>query len=427
MITQHLPQAIVPVRLTVRLRLTLLYGGLFLAAGAVLLTITYALVRRWSPGMRWPPGTEWLVLGTASPAAREAQNVQHLIAEGRFPGMIRQVIPTPPEVVAQLNAAEAHGLLTAFVIALAIMTVIAAGLGWLVAGRVLRPLQVMATTARRLTEQNLGERFNLPGPRDELTDLADVFDTMLDRLQAAFDRERRFAASASHELRTPLATKQALLDVGLADARASLASLREMGERVRRVNHRNIAVVEGLLALAGSEQGIHAREPVNLATVAADAIDAAKPEAAAVGVHIQARLSPATVTGDRAFLDRLAGNLIENAIRHNHQGGQAEIVTSARDGHATLTVTNTGPPITLAEIPALFEPFRRGATPKARSRQQGTGLGLSIVKAIVAAHHGTIDTQALPQGGLSITVSFSAAQPQSPPAHPGSMPNNQHG
>jgi signal transduction histidine kinase len=246
---------------------------------------------------------------------------------------------------------------------------------------------------------------------------------MLDRLQAAFDRERRFAASASHELRTPLAIKQALLDVGLADACAGPAALREMGERVRQVNHRNIALVEGLLALAGSEQGVQAREPVNLATVAADAIDAAKPEAAAAGLQIQAHLSPATITGDRAFLDRLAGNLIENAIRHNHHGGQAEVVTSACDGYATLKVTNTGPPIGPAEVPALFEPFRRGPSPKARSRQQGTGLGLSIVKAIAAAHHGSIDAQALPEGGLSITVSFATDRDSPPEGLPGMRDN----
>jgi signal transduction histidine kinase len=321
MITQHLPRAIVPGRLTVRLRLTVLYGGLFLAAGAVLLAVTYLLVRRWgAAGTTWwqgPTRTEWLLLEPASPMS--PQKVLRLAAEGRLP-VIRQVTPTSPELVAQLHATDVHHLVTAFGIALAVMAVLAAGLGWLVAGRVLRPLRVMAATARRLTEQNLGERFHLAGPRDELTDLADIFDTMLDRLQAAFDRERRFAASASHELRTPLATKQALLDVGLADTAASQASLRQMGERVRQVNHRNIAVVEGLLTLAGSEQGIQAREHVNLATVAADALDTAQPEAAAAGLHLQA-LSPATITGDRAFLDRLTSNLIENAIRHNHPGG----------------------------------------------------------------------------------------------------------
>jgi signal transduction histidine kinase len=199
-----------------------------------------------------------------------------------------------------------------------------------------------------------------------------------------------------------------------------------MGERVRQVNHRSIALTEGLLELASSEQGLQAREPVNLATVAADAIDAATPEAAAAGLRIEARLSPATVTGDRAFLDRLAGNLIENAIRHNHQGGQAEIITSACDGHATLTVANTGPPIEPAQVPALFEPFRRGPASKARSRQQGTGLGLAIVNAIVAAHHATIDAQARPEGGLTITVNFTG-EPNSPPAGPGGgMHDNQH-
>jgi signal transduction histidine kinase len=423
MITQYLPRALPSGRLTVRLRLTLLYGGLFLASGAVLLAVTYLLVRRWSWGATWPPGTQWLVLGTASPA-REAQEVRRLIAEGRFPGMIKQVTPTPPELAAQLHAAEVHHLVTVFGIALAVMAVLAAGLGWLVAGRVLRPLQVMAATARRLSGQNLTERFSLAGPRDELKDLADVFDTMLDRLQAAFDRERRFAASASHELRTPLATAQALLDIGLGDPATDAASLRQMGERVRQVNHRNIALVEGLLALAGSEQGIQAREPVNLATVATDAIDTAKSEAAALGLHVETRLSPATVTGDRALLDRLAGNLIENAIRHNHEGGRVQVLTSARDGRAAMAVANTGPPIEPAEVPALFEPFRGGPARQARAGHKGAGLGLSIVNAIVTAHHGSIDAQALPAGGLSIAVTF-AAERDAPPAGPGGMHESQ--
>jgi signal transduction histidine kinase len=310
--TWQLTRAIVPGWLTVRLRLTLLYGGLFLAAGVVLLAITYTLsLRAVNPALAHLPlpNTLWFALG---------------------PGFIRTQAPTFP--LPQAAEGHLHELVTDFVIVLAIMAVLSAGLGWLVAGRVLRPLQVMAATARRLSEQNLNERFSLAGPRDELKDLADIFDTMLDRLQAGFDRERRFAASVSHELRTPLATAQALLDVGLGDPAAGAASLREMGERVRQVNHRAIALAEGLLALARSEQGIQAREPVNLATVAADTIEAAKPEAAALGLHIEARLLPAPVTGDRAFLDRLAGNLIENAIRHNQQGGRVEIVTSARDG-----------------------------------------------------------------------------------------------
>jgi signal transduction histidine kinase len=389
MSTRHLPRAILPGRLTVRLRLTLLYGGLFLAAGVVLLAISYALVRRAeNPALaQWPANTLWLVLA---------------------PGFIKTQSPTPPQIVAQVQAAEAHQLITQFVIVLAVMAVLSAGLGWLVAGRVLRPLQVMAATARRLSEQNLNERFSLAGPRDELHDLADVFDTMLDRLQAGFDRERRFAANVSHELRTPLAITQTLLDVGLGNPAADTASLREMGERVRQVNHRATALAEGLLALARSEQGTQAREPVNLATVAADAIDAAKPEATARGLHIDARLSPATVTGDRAFLDRLAGNLIENAIRHNQQDGQIQVTTSARDGRVEMAVANTGPPINPAQIPALFEPFHRGPAQHGQAGHKGAGLGLSIVTAIVTAHHGAIDAQALPAGGLSVTVTFTA-------------------
>ncbi len=281
------------------------------------------------------------------------------------------------------------------------------GLGWFLAGRVLRPIQDMTATARRLSDTNLHERLAMEGPADELKELADTFDDMLGRLEAAFESQRRFVANASHELRTPLAIQRTLVDVALADPDATPEELRTMAVLVRDAVDRSERLIDGLLVLARSQQGVGATAPVDLAGVAAAAVDQAATEIDAAGLSVHRDLEPAPLTGNRVLLERLAANLVENAVRHNVTGGWMEVTTATTGDHVTLTVRNGGAPVPPDQVAGLFEPFRRLA-PDRVGGGRGHGLGLSIVQAVAVAHRGSVGAEAPESGGLSVTVSLPA-------------------
>jgi signal transduction histidine kinase len=401
-------RALLP-KASVRLQLTLLYGGLFLLAGAALLAVNYALVRsRFTLPFHVevsPPGSQPLSAAGPGPGLRV------LITQVGGDDVIAGAgSPQALEAVRQkLQAAALSQLLTQSGIALGLMALASVGLGWLVAGRVLRPLQAITATARRLEGSTLHERINLEGPEDELKELADTFDQMLARLDTAFETQRRFVANASHELRTPLAIARTEVDVALADPDASPAELRAMAERVREASERSERLIEGLLTLARSERQLRAREPVDLSLAAAEALSVARPEAERLGLRVSSVLGGAPVAGDRALLERLVANLVENAVRHNVAGGWLEVDTGLAGGRAAARVANGGRPIQPGQVAGLFEPFRRLGGDRTGS-DRGAGLGLSIVRSVAAAHGGAACARALPGGGLEVTVELPAAR-----------------
>jgi len=412
-------------RTSVRLQLTLLYGGLFLLAGAGLLAVNYALVRSQFTlpfGVRVerpPPGLPEVLSDNPGVLIVRTTAGDRLIASAPSPGAVEEVQREVETVRRELEAAALNQLLTQSGIALAVMALVSVGLGWLVAGRVLRPLTEITATARRLEGSTLHERINLQGPQDELKELADTFDQMLGRLDAAFETQRRFVANASHELRTPLAIARTEVDVALADPDASRAELRAMARRVLEAGERSERLIEGLLTLARSERQLQERQPLDLAMAAADALSVAAPEVERLGLRVSSVLGAAPVAGDRALLERLVGNLVENAVRHNQPGGWLE-VDSGRTGElAVVRVANGGPRIAPDQVAALFEPFRRLNGDRTGS-SRGAGLGLSIVGSVATAHGGQTTALALDDGGLEVTVELPAGT-AGHPRRPGSV------
>ena len=407
------------VRPTFRLKLTMAYGGLFLLAGAILLTLNYALVRS-SLGRPGPQvGVSFSVPGQGGAAGLSGKETQVFVGSAGVPkpGVTVPEPVTPDgrkvsDVIRDLTNSyrdqTLHQLVVKSLQALGLMGLLSVGFGWALSGRVLSPLHRMTAAARRLSEENLHERIALDGPDDELKELADTFDAMLGRLEAAFESQKRFVANASHELRTPLSIIRTEVDVALANPDASPEELRRMGEVVRRATERSDALIDGLLVLARSDRGPAARAPVDMAELAEEALAQAAAEAAAAGVATSGRFDPAPTTGDDALLGRLAGNLIENAIRHNESGGRLEVVTGPAEaagggpGEVRLAVANTGPVIEPGEVDGLFEPFRRLGAERLAGR--GAGLGLSIVRSVVAAHGGRIAARPRPGGGLVVEV-----------------------
>ena len=419
---------------TVRLKLTMAYGGLFLLAGAILLTLNYALVRT-SLGRSAPSvGVTFSAPATVGvgglPAGRETQVFVGSAGVAK-PGVVlpepvtpdgRKVSDVLKDLTTSYRNKTLHELVVKSLQALGVMALVSAGFGWALAARVLSPLHRMTAAARRLSDENLHERIALDGPDDELKELADTFDAMLGRLEAAFDSQKRFVANASHELRTPLSIIRTEVDVALANPDAPPEELRRMGEVVRRATERSEALIDGLLMLARSDQGPAARGPVDLADLAEEALAQAAPEAAAAGVETAGRFDPAPTAGDDALLSRLAGNLIENAIRHNESGGRLEVETgpapdsgeagAGGGAEVRLAVANSGPVIDGAEVDGLFEPFRRLGADRLAGR--GAGLGLSIVRSVVAAHGGRIVARPRPHGGLLVEVFLPRAEPAPP-------------
>jgi signal transduction histidine kinase len=393
-------------RSTIRVRLTLLYAGAFFLAGAALVALMY------------------VYLGQALDRQLTARVgiTQHLPEQvAAQPGSRGSNHALQEDLRAQFQQDREDTLntmLIASLVALGVVGVIAAGFGWLLAGRALHPLQQITATARRVADRSLHERIAFDGPHDEIKELADTFDAMLERLDHAFDSQRRFVANASHELRTPLTINRTLIEVALDNPHAT-ESLRQLGGALLAVNQRHERLIDGLLTLASSEQRITDPTPVDLADIARHLTTEARDAAQSADAGIRTHLQPAPVAGDPVLLERLTQNLIDNAIRYNlPEHGQITITTGTVDGNAHLTVENTGPPVPPYELPSLFEPFRRLATTEriaTRSGNQGAGLGLSIVRSVAHAHGGDVNAFPREDGGLTVWVRLPAAPEQSIP------------
>ena len=393
-------------RRTVRLKLTLLYGGLFLASGAALLAVTYVLVEHRLP-----------VAISAQGQTTGGGSVKEFCAlNGSGPGGTSTVpVGGCSSLVATLNAqrsTELNQLLEESGIALAIMTVVSIGLGWLVAGRVLRPLRTMTSAARRISARNLHQRLALDGPDDELSELGKTFNGLLARLERSFAAQRQFVANASHELRTPLARQRTLVEVALRDPSPTVGSLQAVCERVLATGEEQERLIETLLTLARSQRGLDHCEPLDLAAVAEVAAAASEAGAQTRGLRVHSTLAEAPALGDLRLAERLVANLVDNAVRHNVPGGWIEVVTGLREGRALLSVANTGPVIPPEKVDLLFQPFGRLED---RVGRDGLGLGLSIVTAIAAAHEADLRARPLPGGGLEVEVHFPRPPAGEPP------------
>jgi signal transduction histidine kinase len=404
----------------VRLRLTIIYAGLFLASGAGLLAITYVLVRQ-STGVALVRtsgnGTTYVINRKQAGTSGDVFTQQVQIGQRGLTGGVapeRELLPA--KLAAQIaydNArakkqhdAELRQLVEKSGIALAIMTVLSVLLGWLAAGRILRPLRTLSDHARAISATNLHRRLALTGPNDELKQLGDTFDDVLGRLEASFLAQRQFVANASHELRTPLARAQALAEVALGDPQATVETLRASHRRVIAAGRQQEQVIEALLTLARSERGLDRRLAFDLAAVTNQVIAARRDEAVDRGIQLHATLEPVAALGEPHLAERLAANIIDNALRHNvRRGGQVNVETTSRDGHAVLYVVNTGPVVPPDQIERLFRPFQRLGRERVE-RAGGVGLGLSIVQAIATAHDAVVTTTARPGGGLEIAVAF---------------------
>jgi len=411
-------------RWTLRLRLTVLYGSLFLVAGAVLLTITYELVAH-SPSQTKTgqvvvsdrgPGAALVPKPLPGPAGNGSAGVLQIRAyAGQVTRTFRQITVAQQKqlqrfagkaklALQQQQSDQLGALLTRSGIALGIMAVLSIALGWLIAGRALRPVRTMSARARGISERNLHERLALEGPDDELKELGDTFDGLLARLEAAFESQRRFVANASHELRTPITLERTLVEVALADPDASVGSLRGTCVRVLAAGEQQERLIEALLTLARSQRGLVRRDELDLAEVAGEVLLSAQPS----GVRVESELEPALTTGDCALVERLVGNLLDNAIRYNlDRDGWVTVWTGVLDGSPTLRISNSGPVVPAAQMTELLEPFRR--LNGERTDTRGAGLGLSIVAAIASAHDAAMHPAPRPDGGLDVQVSFPPA------------------
>jgi signal transduction histidine kinase len=392
-------------RRTVRFRLTALYCCLFFPSGVALVAITYVLI----------------VLIQGQKAIGHLKAVGHLVVKSPHGGSTTLAVAPRgggttlmTVVVGQHQIAlDSRELIVGSSIVLIAMIGASVLFGWLVAGRILRPLRVMTTTTRQISERNLHERLALAGPDDELKDLGDTIDGLIARLEAAFDSQRRFVANASHELRTPLMLSQTLLQVALADPAITLDSLRAACQEAVDAGKDQAQLIDALLTLARSQRGLGHREPIDLTAVVNDAMNAHEPSAAARGLQVDATLDHAEVSGDARLIYRLVSNLLDNAIRYNLTGGRVEVKLAASTTQATLTVTNTGPPVPPNQITRLLEPFQRAA-PDRTASPNGLGLGLSIVTEIAEAHGASLNVQPEPEGGLTVTVRLPAPAPAAP-------------
>ncbi|MDG4862550.1 HAMP domain-containing sensor histidine kinase [Streptomyces sp. T-3] len=376
---------------SIRWRLTLLYGGLFVVAGTLLLTITYVLMSHAHPG---------------GPVTHSVQLPDGLAPPGD--GVERGFEAVLEEQAAALHQDQLDSLVVRSAVALGLMAAVSLGLGWLMAGRVLAPLRTMTAGARRISADNLHERLAVPGPADELKDLADTFDDLLARLEGAFGAQRQFVANASHELRTPLTLQQAVIDITLADPAADTTALRAALGRVRAAGQEQERLIDALLTLARSQRGLERREYVDLAVLVRALLPAAGPGVPRVAVE----LHTAPVLGDPQLIERLVVNLRDNAVRHNTpdpNGSWISLWTGIEDGRATLRIANSGPAIPADQVDGLFAPFRRLGPDRVRTRD-GLGLGLSIVAAVAAAHGGAVRASPRAQGGLNVEVTLEPAR-----------------
>jgi signal transduction histidine kinase len=385
-----------PPRRTARLRLTILYGGVCLVFGAVLLAVTYLLT--------------W---GTVIPADTILATPHPVAASGQAPADPSQLENQERNGAGQVTV-DRQLLLLRSGIALIIVSAAAVGAGWLLAGRVLRPLSTITAAARRISASSLHERLALEGPDDELKELGDTLDGLLARLEASFDAQRRFAASASHELRTPLTRERALIEVTRADPAATAGTWKDVSLDLLAFNAEQEHLIDALLTLASSEAGLSQREPADLAAITSAALAVPRLATGRLGLSVHASIHPAAIEGDLLLIQQLVTNLIDNAVRHNILGGHVQVATGTSDGHPALSVANSGQVIPPAEVSRLFQPFQR-LGPRPARRDGGHGLGLAIVRAIATAHGAAIAAHALPGGGLAVDVTF---PPPSGPAPP---------
>ena len=381
------PAALRPWRSSIRARIVIACAGLFLVPGAILIGAAYTQIGH------------ILVIQSA----------------GRQ-GSVRSGSANNPQIFATVDASKRSGFLELTLAGLGLGTLLAAGLGWAVSRRVLRPLTAVTTAAQAASQENLGQRLALTGPPDELKELADTFDAMLARLEAAFASQRRFVANASHELRTPLTEMRTLIDVTTAKPAASTAQLEPALAAIGAAVDKSEELIEALLTLARSDRGPGPAELVDLPTAVEDAIDLIGPAAKARQIRVGTALQDAQVPGDRVLLERLVSNLIDNAVKHNVTGGWVLASTRAGTDIAEITVSNGGEHIAPDRVTGLFEPFRRlsGRT----GGQPGSGLGLSIVASVAHAHGGHAEACARPDGGLDVQITLpTTANGHRPAAH----------
>jgi len=379
--------------LSARSRLTLLYGSLFALGGAALVLITYLLVAH----------TLHSTTDATIPRAIQPAIGKCVVAAQTHGG---------PRALSQCAALYAHGvqagasaqrsttlthLLAYSLLSLIGVTLLAAAAGWVVAGRILRPVHRLTAAARAASEQNLSQRIALQGPRDELRELADTFDAMLERLDRAFASQRQFIANAGHELRTPLTVMRTAMDVVLAKPEPTREELLSMAADVRQAVAHSERLIEALLVLARNDQARALTDPLDLATVAEDALEGRSAD----GITTATTLGEAPVTGDGVLLERLVANLLDNAERYNVAGGTVTISTTTDNGTSLVRVVNTGPVVPPDMVDRLFLPFTRLDD---RTRHDGFGLGLALVSSITTVHNGTVQATAVPAGGLDITV-----------------------
>jgi two-component system sensor histidine kinase VanS len=389
-------------RMTIRARLTLTYATLLTVAGAIMLTIVYVFMRyvptyaiASTAAVRSGPTGDVVAGGPATPLDDAGPTVQYT------------------DAVLELTSASdiLNTLLLISVIVLVVLAVAGSIVGWVVAGRVLRPLQSINHAAQLASTGALDHRVGLSGPHDEVRDLSDTFDEMLDTLERSFHAQKRFTANASHELRTPIATIQTLLDVALADPDFSAEEFRTTALRVRDTNARNAQTVEALLDLAEIGSGRNSHGAVDLAEIAEDALDIESGLAERRRLAITTTLEPAEAIGDPVLMRQAVQNLVQNAVRHNVDGGVIRVsARSTTDARAELVIVNTGEVVSTELARSLTEPFvrARGRIGR-RGAHDGAGLGLAVTTSIVDAHHGTLTLTPNDGGGLTIVLSLPGA------------------
>jgi signal transduction histidine kinase len=412
----HLP------RRTIRLRLTALYGLLFTLSGAALLVITNVLVRSATSAGTCHDGPKGSVTctipghygrgaGFITISDSGGDRIGGAAAPGRGMNALKLLANSQ-------NAADLHNLLVYSWLALAIMAVLSVALGWLIAGRVLRPLRTITATARNISATNLKERLALGGPDDELKELGDTFDDLLSRLEQFIQSQRQFVANASHELRTPLALQRTRIQLALTDPDANMESLRAAHEQVLASGAQLERLITSLLTLTRGQAGLTKREPFDLAMVAEQVLLTRESKARARSIELRSVLGQAPMTGDPRLVERLVTNLADNALAYNSNPGRIDVTTERRSDIAVLSITNTGPVVDADAVGRLTQPFERLASERT-GQPDGSGLGLSIVQAIASAHAGSLTIRPRPRGGLCVEVTFPSPDA---PGHEGPRP-----
>jgi signal transduction histidine kinase len=417
-------------RPTIRVRLTVLYAGTFFLAGLLLIALIYfqlgQVLHRQLVVVRTPSVSVGSVAESSSAEPRfEGESATFRFDARTLPpapeGSTPEGLEAPQEMTAVMARLDTglqrarrgtlNRMLISSIVLLGVFSVVAGVLGWTLAAQSLAPLRSITATARRVADRSLHERIALTGPNDEIKDLADTLDSMLERLDLAFDTQQRFIANASHELRTPLAINRTLLEVALMDAPETDERLRQLGATLLAVNQRHERLIEGLLTLTSSEQHIVDPTPVDLAEIAAHVVSQAAQKAADANLDVRTELKPAETSGEPILLERLVENLVENAIRYNvAEDGWIRVATGVVGEHVELVVENPGPVIPHYDAPRLFEPFQRLSRAQRHADQsgapsaRGAGLGLSIVRSVARAHGGEATATPREGGGLVVRV-----------------------